>query len=456
MRRPLLLLLAVLCLAAPATAAAAPVMPPLPPPGYGVAIYRQAFDASGDPDVFAAVETPDATVTWHACAPTCGPAIGTDTTLRPGPTAPGTTFEVRATSSAGTVVARTAAWTGRVTAVTAPTVTGEVRIGRRLASAPAAWTGGWGDERDLVDFRACPTADGGAGCVSIANFPGYDTTSDVPVDPVYAGWFVGVVTQRSGPGFISGGIPYPTATFGSVGPRTPAPVGQTVAVGPLTGPVPPARAGTPPTVTGRLAAGARVAAAPGSWPDAPDDGLVATGLRACPTRHDTPRCRVLARANEQDVPEAGRGSRVLGPDLLGWYVGAFERHGRRNGGYRVFEPGSPELDALPVAGPSVVVGPLSTDPVRLGFTPRISVRSVAKRTATRLVLGRARCTTRCVVRTTVRSGGRSTTQRLVLHGNADLAVGRSGPHGGATRLRVSVRVDDATTRVARTVRVPRR
>ncbi|MEV4423619.1 hypothetical protein AB0L40_27175 [Patulibacter sp. NPDC049589] len=448
--RPLLAALAALAagvLAAPAHAA--PVVPPIPPPGFGVAVYQAQLDPSGDPVLTAIAEDRAATVSWYACDPECGAVIGTESLLRPGPTPAGTTFEVRATVAGTPRTARSAPWRGRTASVTPPALAGELRIGRTVTPLAGTWSGGWDAGVDVLDVRACRTADG-TDCRTISSPSGGDSLA---IDPVYAGWYLGAVDRRYGPDPSLGGVPWLGPTFGALATDPGAVAAPTVALGPLVGPVPAARPGTPPTITGRLAAGVTITATPGTWPDAPDDGLVATGLRACPTPKDDARCRVLARANDDEVATAGRGRATLGTQLLGWYVGAFERHGRSNGFRSSFDPGDPARDALPVAGPTVVVGPLSPTPVRLARTPRVHLRSTAATRGTRLDLGRVRCTGRCVVRLTVSGGGRTVRRVTAARGDAAVTVRRASFPRRTTRLRVRIRVDHSTVDVRRAVRV---
>ncbi|WP_026910328.1 hypothetical protein [Patulibacter minatonensis] len=428
------------------SASAAPAIPLPPPPGYGVAVLQRQLDRSGDPVLVATTEQRDAPVTWRACDPECGPVIGTERILTPGPTTEGTTFEVAATIDGTPRTARSSAWRGRATLVTPPQLGGELRIGKVVTPVAGTWGGGWGDDVDQGEVRACRTADA-TDCRSVSRVGGPFT-----VDPAYAGWYFGAVDHHYGPDPILGGAPLIPPPFGTV-PEDPAPTASpTVALGLLVGPVPPARAGVPPAVRGRLVEGGVVRATPGTWPDAPQGGLVATGLRACPTRADGPRCRLLSRASVNDLATAVRGRARLGRGLLGWYVGAFERHGTTFG-TRTLSEDDPTLRALPVAGPAVVVGPLSRTPVGLAATPRVRLRAVAARTGSRLTLGRVRCAGRCVLRLQVRAGGRTTTRTFRGRGTVAVVAPHASVPMGATRLRLRLRVDHAPVDVRRTVRV---
>jgi hypothetical protein len=466
-RRPLVLLLVVGVLAVPATAPAAPVVDPPPPAGYGVAIDQQSIDGAGDPVVRAFVEDRSATVTWHACAPECGGPIGVvsddgratygSSYVTAGPTAAGTSFEVRATANGTTRTARTTPWGGPAAVAVPPSLAGDARIGRVVRAVPGTWSGGWDTDFDIAEVRACPTADGASGCVGLGPSPLNGPQQDVAtIDPAYAGWFIGAVTTRAAHGQFNGGLPVLAYdTFGTRSSRpAPAPGLPRTAFGPLVGPIPAARVGDPPTVSGKLGTGVRVTALPGTWPDAPDDGVRATGLRACPTRQDGDRCRVLAAAGGTSLTADSRGTATLGTDLLGWYVGAFERRGRTSGNVAApFSPGSPGFDRPPVPGPGMVLGPLSAAPVRLGFAPRIALTATPRVTGGRLVVGRIRCAARCVVLLRVTGRGRSVTRRTVVRGSASLSVSARRLPRDVRRVRSTVRIEHATTHAARVARV---
>lgn len=97
-----------------------------------------------------------------ACPPdgaACTPVVPAPATGRylPGETPVGTTFEVRVDDTA---VERSPAWTGRVIATAVPTVSGTIEVGQTAIPVGGAWTGGWGDERSVLDLLACATPEG--------------------------------------------------------------------------------------------------------------------------------------------------------------------------------------------------------------------------------------------------------------------------------------------------------
>ncbi len=401
-------------------------------------------------------------VRWRACAPDCGAVVAEGPTFAPGPTVPGTTFEASTTSGDGSTAAvRSRPWTGPVAAAAPPTVRGEVRIGRVFAAVAGTWTGGWGDDRSVTGLRACRTREG-TDCRLLGAGDVFATASDArrAIDPAFAGWFVGAYEQRYAQETAFPAVaPAPDPVLGTPVDRRPpftATGTPTSSYGPLVGPVPPSRTGTPPRVVGRLAVGRRVTPRPGTWPDAPDGGRIASAVRACPTRRDTPRC-VLLNGLEAGggLPDPGTAVR-LGTRHLGWYLGAVDRH--RPADAVVPGPTDSSADAsraVPAPDLVTVLGPLSAEPVGLGFTPRASVppRATLRRGVLRLAT--IRCVGRCVARVTVRGAGRRVPRRIAVRaGRAVTVAERRSRFGSATTVRVTVRFDHSRTVARRTVRLP--
>lgn len=396
---------------------------------------------------------------WRVCAPTCGTVVATGNSFTPGPTEPGTTFEASTTFGGVTTTARSGPWRGRIGNVAAPTLVGEPRIGRHVDPRPGAWSGGWGDETSLVGVRACPSA-AGVDCVSVSSAGIQPGGGPALIGPAYAGWYVGAYDVRIGArtAFPAIALFFP---FGTVsGHRAPGP-GETVAVGPLVGPVPAARPGVPPSVSGTLAVGRKVTPRAGTWPDAPADGRISSALRVCPTRQDTAKCVLLndllpagtiSAARTPGVELAAANAPVaLDAQYLGWYVGAVDRYSRADVGE------FPDLDrrpeTVPAPGPIVTLGPLSATPVRLGFTPRASIVRRIAGTPRTLRLATVRCAERCVARVTLRGGGKTIVRRVVADGGSTAVRVRHASLRRARSVRVTVRFDDHPAVVRRTVRV---
>jgi hypothetical protein len=199
-----------------------------------IKITQRLIDQEGWPRLVANY-TPDgsrATASWKVCAPDCGPIVATGALFNPGPTAVGTTFEASATVDGTTTTDRSPVWGGQVTNTAPPTFQGQPRVGQTLTPHAGTWAGGWGDERSLVGMRACPTA-AAEDCRAMADFR---NTSEVTIDPAYAGGYVGAIESRVGSGTLFPAVLY-VFPPGRVS-RMPAPTpGQTVAAGALSGPI---------------------------------------------------------------------------------------------------------------------------------------------------------------------------------------------------------------------------
>ena len=204
----------------------------------GITITQRLFDGDGWPRLVANY-VPDgsrATASWKVCAPDCGPTVATSASYDAGPTAPGTTFEASATVDGVTTTARSAVWGGQVTNTAPPTFGGEPRAGQTLTPHGGTWAGGWGDDFSLLGMRACRTAAGGdcRAMTASSNQPGHP--SQVTVAAAYAGWYVGAIEARFGAGTLFPPMAVWIAPGEVSAVPTPTP-GQTVAAGPLVGPV---------------------------------------------------------------------------------------------------------------------------------------------------------------------------------------------------------------------------
>ena len=204
----------------------------------GVKISQRLVDRDGWP-MLVGNYSPDGrgTVSWRVCAADCGPVVATGGLYSAGPTSVGTTFEASATVDGTTTTERSPAWGGQVTNTAPPRFDGEPRVGQTLTPQVGTWTGGWGDDYSLIGMRACPTAAAQDCRGMTASSVQSGNPSQVTVDPAYAGWYVGAIEARVGRGTAYPAILY-TFPPGRVS-SLPAPLpGQTVAVGPLRGPIP--------------------------------------------------------------------------------------------------------------------------------------------------------------------------------------------------------------------------
>ncbi len=154
------------------------------------AITQRVFDLDGNPQLVAN-PSPDGSkgsVSWAICRPaalSCDPA-GSERVLEPGPQPAGTVFEASVDYAGQRTTDRSPAWGGRVTATTRPVLAGRARVGRRVHARKAGWTGGWGDESDLLVVQACRTRTA-KHCVILA---------PRPIPRRYRGWFVFAVDRR--------------------------------------------------------------------------------------------------------------------------------------------------------------------------------------------------------------------------------------------------------------------
>lgn len=213
----------------------APVAVAAPVPVVGLNIDR-SFDEAGDPVLVGnyAYVSPGTTPAWQRCVGDLCEETGVANQLfQPGPTAPGVRFQATGSYDGRPATALTPEWGGRVTNVTPPTLSGEIKVGAPLTATGGAWSGGWPDDYSELQIRACRTA-AGEGCVQVAY------GSPATLNAAYAGWYVGAVELRYGTGtaFPAVGLLFPAD---AVSRNAAQPPSQTVAVGALSGPVP-----TPP------------------------------------------------------------------------------------------------------------------------------------------------------------------------------------------------------------------
>lgn len=418
----------------------------------GVEITQHLVDDDGGPRLVANQRPVGGQpVSWRICTPECGTVVAGGEVFAPRPAGPGTVYEASTTVAGVTTTARSRPWGGPVASAAPPTLTGEPRIGRVVTPVRGTWTGGWGDETGAVGVRACPTA-AGTGCREVVPRGAVPSNEPTTIDPAYAGWYLGAYEVRFGAGAVFPAIAVLPPPFGTVSSRPAPSPSSTIAVGPLVGPVPAARPGTAPRVGGTPAVGRTVTPRPGTWPDAPQGGRILSSLRACPTPRDSARCELLhARDGAGGRPRPGRPVRVA-PNLLGWYLGTVDEHLPAGDVPGLPAPATPPT--VPPPGPAVVHGPLSTEAVRLGFTPRASVPRRATVRGRGLRLATIRCAGRCVARVAVRAGGRTTQRRVVVPAGRPTVV--SVPRravGTARTLRLTIRFDDHPAVARRTVRV---
>jgi hypothetical protein len=207
------------------------------------------LDAHGDPRLV--VYDPDGGsgwVDWTTCPAGGAPCFGArpwqvsngtwaGETFSPGPTSAGAVFRGDGTWDAQPVAFR-ATWLGTVTAVAPPVFRGRAIVGTKVTATPGSWSGGWGDERDVVRVQACRTRDA-RDCESLTTGnvkTGEPTDATPTVTPRHTGWYLFAVDERR-PREV---VPYAMTLELVLGPLRPLQPGPTVAfsapVGPVIGP----------------------------------------------------------------------------------------------------------------------------------------------------------------------------------------------------------------------------
>jgi len=195
-------------------------------PNRGVQI-QQGLDRAGNPVLVDNAENVGShpRMTWLVCPPAgarCEPVthgvrrlVATAQTLNPGRTTPGTFFKAIARSDGHTYIARSSTWLGTVTALAAPRVSGQARVGALVRPIAGRWSGGWsrgptpqapggsisggsGRDRNQLSIEACKTANG-RHCLNLspqaAGFCLYGPEA-IRVPARFAGWYLFAFDQR--------------------------------------------------------------------------------------------------------------------------------------------------------------------------------------------------------------------------------------------------------------------
>lgn len=207
-------------------------------PTYEMRIDQEHFDPAGNP-VLVANFSPDsglATPTWSLCPPggaACQPTGVKSQVLEPGPTEAGTTFEATVTYKGVTYRARSSPWLGRLTATSRPRLEGEARVGARVTPVAGEWSGGWGDEGNVLSVVACRPRDM-RDCVTIAH-PWVLGGFRGRIDPRWSGYYLFAYDVREPADAIHPAIGYVVPQAIAVPPLS-AMVARSEPLGPVRGP----------------------------------------------------------------------------------------------------------------------------------------------------------------------------------------------------------------------------
>lgn len=206
--------------------AAAGAATPRVVPNRGVEI-QQSLDRAGNPSLLANAHNVGShpRMTWLMCPSAgarCEPVthgvrqlVAIAQALNPGHTSPGTFFKAIARSGGRTYVARSSTWLGTVTALAAPSVRGQARVGALVRPIAGDWSGGWsrgpipqasggsilggaGRDRDELSIEACRTA-GGRHCLNLSRpGSGFCLYGPQPIHVAarFAGWWLFAFDQR--------------------------------------------------------------------------------------------------------------------------------------------------------------------------------------------------------------------------------------------------------------------
>jgi len=136
---------------------------------------------------------------WEACdatLTTCRP-FGTGREINTGNTPAGTVFRVTGGGDSGL----SPIWHGNVSAVSPPSVLGEIRANKLVVPWIADWTGGWEGDFDQTQLAACVLPSGNQ-CTSITEpkYIGGCRNGGTVIDPAFTGQYLRVADRRYGTG----------------------------------------------------------------------------------------------------------------------------------------------------------------------------------------------------------------------------------------------------------------
>lgn len=161
---------------------------------------QAALNKNGDGLMIVNSQTnpPDETWSWEVCQPDLT-SCNAFTTGRQITTAGAPSDVVfRATSTRG-AVAVSPIWHGRVTAVTPPSITGELRVNALVTPTHGEWSGGWGRDYFSAQLAACETP-AGERCITLTDDQYTQGCADdaAVIDPAFEGEYLRVAETNYG------------------------------------------------------------------------------------------------------------------------------------------------------------------------------------------------------------------------------------------------------------------
>lgn len=148
--------------------------------------------------------TKGGSVSWQACPPEddCRPVASRptlDRALDVGGAPVGTVFVATATNGSQSATVTSVPYLGPIRPTAPPSIDGSLRVGALVRPVAGSWSGGWGNERSLLQTQVCLRADG-TGCAVVADQVYWDKCpgAGAVLAPHHAGRYLRVIDRRLG------------------------------------------------------------------------------------------------------------------------------------------------------------------------------------------------------------------------------------------------------------------